>query len=164
MGICCVAKKTRSANSIAKIKTMGISDFTALDISSCKTACSSAASNLRNNCPIKTGKKYPKGSSSVYHLLLLISALLSTTTFHIQLKILGCRAEDACEYNSSSLSPFCQIANQHPYFIQSVVITYEGLRKLHGKYEKGKGHSCVWALQYNFQDASKIQWDVYAIT
>ncbi|KAK9178500.1 hypothetical protein WN943_027691 [Citrus x changshan-huyou] len=101
---------------------MGISDFTALDISSCKTACSSAASNLRNNCPIKTGKKYPKGSSSVYHLLLLISALLSTTTFHIQLKILGCRAEDAYEYNSSSLSPFCQIANQHPYFIQSVVV------------------------------------------
>ncbi|KAK9181492.1 hypothetical protein WN944_024629 [Citrus x changshan-huyou] len=100
---------------------MGTSDFTALDISSCKTACSSAASNLRNNCPIKTGKKYPKGSS-VYHLLLLISALLSTTTFHVQLKILGCRAEDAYEYNSSSLSRFCQIANQHPYFIQSVIV------------------------------------------
>ena len=29
---------------------------------------------------------------------------------------------------------------------------------------KEKGISCVWALQYNFQDASKIQWDVYAIT
>ncbi|GAY31925.1 hypothetical protein CUMW_280850 [Citrus unshiu] len=95
--------------------------FSALDISSWKTASSSAASNLQHNWPMETGKKHSKGVN-VYHLLLPISALLSTTTFHIQLKILGCRAEDAYEYNSSSLSPFCQIVNQHPYFIPSVIV------------------------------------------
>lgn len=100
---------------------MGTSDFTALDISPWKTASSSAASNLRHNWPMKTGKKHSKGIN-VYHLLLLISALLSTTTFHIQLNILGCRAEQAYECNSSRLSPFCQIANQHPYFILSAIV------------------------------------------
>ena len=95
--------------------------FSALDISSWKTASSSAASNLQHNWPMETGKQHSKGVN-VYHLLLLISALLSTTTFHIQLKILGCRAEQAYECNSSSQSPFCQIVNQHPYFIPSVIV------------------------------------------
>ncbi|KAK9178499.1 hypothetical protein WN943_027690 [Citrus x changshan-huyou] len=80
----------------------------ALDISSWRTASSSAASNLRHNWPMETGKKHSKGVNWSRHC--------------IQLKILGCRAEQAYECNSRSLSPFCQIENQHPHLIPSVII------------------------------------------
>ncbi|KAK3217656.1 hypothetical protein Dsin_011626 [Dipteronia sinensis] len=70
-------------------------------------------SYLQKTCLMKV-RNEPQ--CNIYHVLLLISTLLATITFHIALKLYlpGCRFQEGYE-SSSSLNPICQIENQSSY-------------------------------------------------
>ncbi|ESR34815.1 hypothetical protein CICLE_v10005082mg [Citrus x clementina] len=134
-------------NSVAKVSLMDGSECTALDISddlsqSAKTEMKIKAtqhvwgafgakydrmrkvfkwghlsSHLQNTWLNMKTKNKSKGY--VFHLLLLL-ALLSTITFHIALKIFGCRSEKGFQ-QISSLNPFCRVVNRHPHLFQLLI-------------------------------------------
>ncbi|KAK4837588.1 hypothetical protein QYF36_006766 [Acer negundo] len=72
------------------------------------------------NCPVKVRNNF-------YHVLLLISTLLATITFHIALKFYlpGCRFQEGYE-SSSSLNSICQIENQRSYS-NRILITFNSV-------------------------------------
>ncbi|TXG70556.1 hypothetical protein EZV62_005491 [Acer yangbiense] len=67
-------------------------------------------SYLHKTCPMKVRNE---SQCNIYHVLLLISTLLATITFHTALKFYlpGCRFQEGYE-SSSSVNSVCQIENQ----------------------------------------------------
>ncbi|KAK0598500.1 hypothetical protein LWI29_035248 [Acer saccharum] len=81
-------------------------------------------SYLHKTCPVKVRNE---SRFNIYHVLLLISTLLATITFHIALKFYlpGCRFQEGYE-SSSSLNPICQIENQRSYS-NRILITFNSV-------------------------------------
>ncbi|TXG70551.1 hypothetical protein EZV62_005486 [Acer yangbiense] len=81
-------------------------------------------SYLQKTCPEKVRNE---SRFNIYHVLLLISTLLATITFHTALKFYlpGCRFQEGYE-SSSSLNSICQIENQRSYS-NRILITFNSV-------------------------------------
>ncbi|KAK1575134.1 hypothetical protein Q3G72_002934 [Acer saccharum] len=89
-----------------------------------KAASEQNRSYLHKICPVKVRNE---SRFNIYHVLLLISTLLATITFHIALKFYlpGCRFQEGYE-SSSSLNSICQIENQRSYS-NRILITFNSV-------------------------------------
>ncbi|KAK1578299.1 hypothetical protein Q3G72_029180 [Acer saccharum] len=89
-----------------------------------KAASEQNRSYLHKICPVKVRNE---SRFNIYHVLLLISTLLATITFHIALKFYlpGCRFQKGYE-SSSSLNPICQTENQRSYS-NRILITFNSV-------------------------------------
>ncbi|KAK1575347.1 hypothetical protein Q3G72_004654 [Acer saccharum] len=81
-------------------------------------------SYLHKTCPMKVRNE---SQCNIYHVLLLISTLLATITFHTALKFYlpGCRFHEGYE-SSSSVNSVCQIENQSSYS-NRILITFNSV-------------------------------------
>ncbi|TXG70548.1 hypothetical protein EZV62_005483 [Acer yangbiense] len=81
-------------------------------------------SYLHKTCHVKVKNE---SRFNIYHVLLLISTLLATITFHTALKFYlpGCRFQEGYE-SSSSLNSICQIENQRSYS-NRILITFNSV-------------------------------------
>ncbi|KAI9161878.1 hypothetical protein LWI28_021612 [Acer negundo] len=120
-----------NVKSTSKFKNHAIDagDFTALSIPPASPRCrktlqwtakninekesQQSRSYLHKTCPMKVRNE---SQCNIYHVLLLISTLLATITFHTALKFYlpGCRFQEGYE-SSSSVNSVCQIENQSSY-------------------------------------------------
>ncbi|KAK0598446.1 hypothetical protein LWI29_034769 [Acer saccharum] len=113
----------RNVKSTSKFKNHAIDagDFTALNIPPASPRCrktdvkiektsQQSRSYLHKICPMKVRNE---SQCNIYHVLLLISTLLATITFHTALKFYlpGCRFQEGYQ-SSSSVNSVCQIENQ----------------------------------------------------